>query len=185
MADLTCIKDYLKTYGPELGHRVVDQFPPLHKPSHPVWPALDELKRNPFPAQALAIMGIGKRWEEARCAAAVAECGTGKTLISLGSVFRLPFNLSSAFGRGETCATLFCQLVKPQHSRGVVASSAFRERARASSGKRGLPEGRGVTLRESCRRLHQGDGFSTVWSRQYIRINVLFILAHSPCIHHR
>ncbi|MBX9601353.1 MAG: hypothetical protein K2X35_10120 [Bryobacteraceae bacterium] len=32
-------------------------------------------------------MGIVKRWQEARCAAAVAECGTGKTLISLGSVF--------------------------------------------------------------------------------------------------
>jgi len=32
-------------------------------------------------------MGIAKRWQEARCAAAVAECGTGKTLISLGSVF--------------------------------------------------------------------------------------------------
>ena len=64
MAALTCINDYLKTYGPELGHRVVDQFPPLHKPSDPVWPALDELKRNPFPAQALAIMGIVKRWEE-------------------------------------------------------------------------------------------------------------------------
>ncbi len=32
-------------------------------------------------------MGIVKRWEQARCAAAVAECGTGKTLISLGSVF--------------------------------------------------------------------------------------------------
>jgi len=32
-------------------------------------------------------MGTVKRWEEARCAAAVAECGTGKTLISLGSVF--------------------------------------------------------------------------------------------------
>ena len=28
MADLTCINDYLKSYGPELGHRVVDQFPP-------------------------------------------------------------------------------------------------------------------------------------------------------------
>jgi hypothetical protein len=45
-----------------------------------------QLKRRPFSAQALAIMGIVKRWREARCAAAVAECGTGKTLISLGSV---------------------------------------------------------------------------------------------------
>jgi N12 class adenine-specific DNA methylase len=45
------------------------------------------LKRKPFPAQTLAILGIVKRWEEARAAAAVAECGTGKTLVSLGSVF--------------------------------------------------------------------------------------------------
>ncbi len=87
MGTLTCINDYLKAYGAELGHRVVDQFPPLHQPSDPVWPAIHELKRQPFSAQTLAIMGIVKRWEEARCAAAVAECGTGKTLISLGSVF--------------------------------------------------------------------------------------------------
>ena len=70
MGALTCIGDYLKTYGAELGHRVVEQFPPLHQPSDPVWPAINELKRHPFPAQALAIMGIVKRWEEARCAAA-------------------------------------------------------------------------------------------------------------------
>ncbi len=53
----------------------------------PVAPQLRQLKRQPFPAQSLAIMGIVKRWAQARCAAAVAECGTGKTLISLGSVF--------------------------------------------------------------------------------------------------
>src|SRR2546423_12489562 len=32
-------------------------------------------------------MGISKRWKDAGCAAAVAECGTGKRLTSLGSVF--------------------------------------------------------------------------------------------------
>ncbi len=62
-------------------------FPPLHAATAPASPALCRLKRRPFPAQTLAIMGIAKRWQEARCAAAVAECGTGKTLISLGSVF--------------------------------------------------------------------------------------------------
>ncbi len=51
MGALECISDYLKLYGAELGHRVVGQFPPLHQPSDPVWPALHELKRNPFPAQ--------------------------------------------------------------------------------------------------------------------------------------
>src|SRR5437879_4168876 len=87
MAPLTTIGDYLRVHGAALGERVLGQFPPLHEPSDPVSPALKQLKRRPFPAQALAIMGIAKRWEEARCAAAVAECGTGKTLISLGSVF--------------------------------------------------------------------------------------------------
>jgi hypothetical protein len=83
----TCISSYLREYGSELGERVLSRFPPLHRPSDPAWPALKQLKRRPFPAQQLAIMGITKRWEQARCAAAVAECGTGKTLISLGSVF--------------------------------------------------------------------------------------------------
>jgi hypothetical protein len=82
-----CIGTYLREYGQALGERVLGQFPPLHAPADAVWPGLIRLKRRPFPAQALAIMGTVKRWQEARCAAAVAECGTGKTLISLGSVF--------------------------------------------------------------------------------------------------
>src|SRR6059036_2656439 len=89
------IAEYLQIYGSTLGEHVLARFPALHSPDDPVWPALKQLKRRPFPAQAMAIMGIVKCWQEARCAAAVAECGTGKTLISLGSVFTyasgLPF----------------------------------------------------------------------------------------------
>src|SRR5579872_1498059 len=40
----------------------------------------------------------------------------------------------------------------PNHNILEVASSAFRERVRASSGKRGPPGRRGVTVRESCRK---------------------------------
>src|SRR6266581_6394411 len=87
MAAPTAIDDYLRLYGPALGELVLARFPALHNPDDPVWPALKQLKRRPFPAQSMAIMGIVKLWQEARCAAAVAECGTGKTLISLGSVF--------------------------------------------------------------------------------------------------
>jgi hypothetical protein len=87
MAPLNCISDYLRAYGNALGERVINQFPPLHGAADPIPPLMHCLKRRPFPAQTLAIMGIAKRWQEARCAAAVAECGTGKTLISLGSVF--------------------------------------------------------------------------------------------------
>jgi hypothetical protein len=64
------ITSYLRTYGTELGARVLAQFPALHQPSDPAWPALKLLRRRPFPAQQLAIMGIVKRWQEARCAAA-------------------------------------------------------------------------------------------------------------------
>ena len=39
----------------------------------------EDLLRRPFPAQSIAIMGIAKRWEQARTGMVVAECGTGKT----------------------------------------------------------------------------------------------------------
>ena len=81
------ISAYLRVYGAQLGDRVLSRFPPLHGPNDPPSTWSRHLKRQPFPAQSLAIMGIVRRWAEARCAAAVAECGTGKTLISLGSVF--------------------------------------------------------------------------------------------------
>ncbi len=48
--------------------------------------ALRHLRRTPYPAQALAIAGIAKRWASDSAAAAIAECGTGKTLISLGAM---------------------------------------------------------------------------------------------------
>lgn len=96
----TCIAEYLRLHGPALSEKVLRQFPPLHNPQDEPWPVLARLKRRPFPAQSLAIMGIVKRWEEANCAAAVAECGTGKTLISLGSIF------THARGRSFTCLAM-------------------------------------------------------------------------------
>jgi hypothetical protein len=70
MAALCLIGQYLQAYGTVLGDRVLDQFPPLHNPTDSVWPELLRLKRRPFPAQTLAIMGISKRWQDSRCAAA-------------------------------------------------------------------------------------------------------------------
>lgn len=95
-----CISEYLRLYGSDLGERVLSQFPPLHNPGDPVSPWLDQMKRRPFPAQVLAILGIVQRFRVARCAAAIAECGTGKTLISLGSVF------TAAAGRKFTALAL-------------------------------------------------------------------------------
>jgi hypothetical protein len=47
---------------------------------------ISKLLRKPYPAQTLAIMGLVRRWQQAHAGAVIAECGTGKTLISLAAV---------------------------------------------------------------------------------------------------
>jgi hypothetical protein len=47
---------------------------------------IGKLLRKPYSSQILAIMGLVRRWQQARAGAVIAECGTGKTLISLGAI---------------------------------------------------------------------------------------------------
>jgi superfamily II DNA or RNA helicase len=85
--EILTISDYLRTFSNEIGEQVVSRFPPLHQPGDPVSPHLKRLKRQPFPGQELAIMGIVRVWEKQASAMALAECGTGKTLIALASIY--------------------------------------------------------------------------------------------------
>ena len=62
------------------------EYPALQRFEDAVSPRVDELLRRPFPAQNIAINAIAKRWQQFRTALIVAECGTGKTLMSLGAV---------------------------------------------------------------------------------------------------
>src|SRR5467141_2242938 len=80
------INEYLRAWAPELGERILQIYPPLQGFDDVASPLTGQLLRRPFPAQTLAMMGVVKRWTEARGAAVIAECGTGKTLISLGAV---------------------------------------------------------------------------------------------------
>src|SRR6202790_2973854 len=80
------INEYLRAPAAELAERILRTYPPLHGVDDPGSALIDHLLRKPFPAQTLAMMGVVKRWQEARGAAVIAECGTGKTLISLGAV---------------------------------------------------------------------------------------------------
>jgi hypothetical protein len=125
-------------YGSSLGELVLTRFPALHHPDDPVSPALEQLKRRPFPAQSMAIMGVVKRWEDARSAAVVAECGTGKTLISLGSVF------THAGPRPFTCLAM----VPPQ-----LVEKWCRESIRTLSGVR-------VFVIDGCRNGLGSNGFT-------------------------
>ncbi|MGO9272382.1 MAG: hypothetical protein ACLQOO_19490 [Terriglobia bacterium] len=77
---------YLRTFTQEMGERILQSFPPLHAVDDPPSPIISQLLRKPYAAQALAIMGLVCRWRQARAGAVIAECGTGKTLVSLGAV---------------------------------------------------------------------------------------------------
>src|SRR5579864_5032672 len=86
MSELCTIYDYMRAHSSLLGERILQEYPALHQFDDPVSPWIADLLRRPFPAQTIAIMGLAKRWQEARTGMVVAECGTGKTLISLGAI---------------------------------------------------------------------------------------------------
>jgi hypothetical protein len=81
------IANYLREHSAELGNRILQSYSPLHSIDDAPSPIIGKLLRKPYPAQTLAIMGLVKRWQQAKSGAVIAECGTGKTLISLGAVY--------------------------------------------------------------------------------------------------
>jgi hypothetical protein len=80
------IAEYLRAHAQVLGDRIFESHPPLHSIDDPPSPIIGKLLRKPYPAQTLAIMGLVRRRHQARAGAVIAECGTGKTLISVGAV---------------------------------------------------------------------------------------------------
>jgi superfamily II DNA or RNA helicase len=86
MPVLSTIYDYMRANASLLATRILEEYPALHQFGDRPSPRIEGLLRKPFPAQAIAIMGLAKRWHQARTGMVVAECGTGKTLISLGAI---------------------------------------------------------------------------------------------------
>src|SRR5260370_34616759 len=84
--NITDIYTYMKLFSRELGERILQDYPALHRFEDPISQRVKQLLRRPFPAQAIAIMGVAKRWREQHTAGIVAEGGTGKTLMSLGAI---------------------------------------------------------------------------------------------------
>jgi len=76
----------MRAHASLLGARILQEYPALHRFDDPVSPRIESLLRKPFPAQTIAIMGLAKRWREARTGMVVAECGTGK-LLTMSPVF--------------------------------------------------------------------------------------------------
>jgi hypothetical protein len=73
----------MRAHAALLGERILQEYPALHQFEDAVSLRIEDLLRKLFPAQTIAIMGVAKRWLKERTAmVVVAECGTGKTLIS-------------------------------------------------------------------------------------------------------
>ncbi|HEY0308129.1 MAG TPA: DEAD/DEAH box helicase [Acidobacteriaceae bacterium] len=76
--------DYLRSFASELGSRIIEMYPPLQGPKDPIAPELQTLLRKPLPAQEMTITGAVKYLKTANSVRIVGECGTGKTLMSIG-----------------------------------------------------------------------------------------------------
>lgn len=81
------IYDYMRANGTLLGDRILETFPPLQGANDPLSPRLDDLVRAPLPAQAVAIQALATFLKKGNAAKVVAECGTGKTLVSLATTY--------------------------------------------------------------------------------------------------
>jgi len=81
----TNVTTYLHKYGPALAGRIAERFKPLvTTPQLEVRRALKELLRAPFPAQAGVVEGLVALFKSGRRHGfIVAECGTGKTIMSM------------------------------------------------------------------------------------------------------
>src|SRR5579863_1525493 len=78
------IYTYLRHHASELGARILATFPPLQGMTDEIPRETKTLLRKPLPAQGIAIAGLAKYLKAAHSARIVAECGTGKTFMSLG-----------------------------------------------------------------------------------------------------
>ena len=77
MQSLDTIHAYLALHSEEIGGRILSSYPALYGADETPSPLLSRMVRVPYPAQTLAIMGVSKRWQLARNANVVAECGAG------------------------------------------------------------------------------------------------------------
>ncbi len=64
MPELDTIYSYMRAWSDQLGQRILQEYPALQRFEDPISPRLDKLLRRPFPAQAIAIMGVAKRWQD-------------------------------------------------------------------------------------------------------------------------
>ncbi|WP_067928273.1 DEAD/DEAH box helicase family protein [Alicyclobacillus shizuokensis] len=77
--------DYLQTYAPHLATTIEEMATPAHDLDRPIDPAIAQMKRVPFPAQAHTVQAILKGLEQSKGVIVSSDMGTGKSIISLAT----------------------------------------------------------------------------------------------------
>ncbi|GMA59323.1 hypothetical protein GCM10025858_38260 [Alicyclobacillus sacchari] len=75
--------DYLQTYAPHLATTIEDMATPAHDLNRPIDPAVAQMDRVPFPAQAHTVQAIISGLEQSKGVIVSSDMGTGKSIISL------------------------------------------------------------------------------------------------------
>ena len=148
---------YLKTYSQELGSRIAEMYPPVHGSNDPIAKQIATLLRKPLPAQALTITGLAKHLKTERSVRIVGECGTGKTLMSIGvahthadgapycTIAMCPPHLVLRLARAA-CPHL-CDLRSPQRWR--PDTSAWRDRSSAPQAAAGQQGAENIAVQDA------------------------------------
>lgn len=83
LAEIETLNEYLTTYGKELVDTIFSDAEPLFHPGNPWDRQMDNLMRKPFQAQGDVIMAASRVLNRENSACVAADCGVGKTLISM------------------------------------------------------------------------------------------------------
>ncbi|WP_029422767.1 helicase-related protein [Alicyclobacillus macrosporangiidus] len=75
--------DYLQTYAPHLATTIEEMATPAHDLDRPINPAIAQMARFPFPAQAHTVQAILNGLDQSKGVIASSDMGTGKSIISL------------------------------------------------------------------------------------------------------
>jgi len=89
--------DYLQIYAPHLATTIDDLATPAHDLDKPITPAIAQMERVPFPAQAHTVQAILDGYEYGKGIIAASDMGCGKSIISLAVASALANKAKNGF----------------------------------------------------------------------------------------
>lgn len=91
------VTDYLQTYAGHLATSIEDIATPAHDLDQPIDPAIAQMARVPFPAQAHTVQAVLKGFDSSKGTIVSSDMGTGKSIVALATANALSKRSSKGF----------------------------------------------------------------------------------------